>query len=57
MIEWTPPELEKRFPLHLRIADLAKRLTCSGRGGCGHKEVAVFPHLYDGKWSWIPPDP
>jgi hypothetical protein len=54
MIEWTPPELERRFGdcLNLRIADLAEKLSCRGEGGCGHSEVAVFPHLYDGEWKW-----
>jgi hypothetical protein len=54
VIEWTPPELERRFGarLDLRIADLAERLSCSGPGGCGKKDVAVFPHLYDLPWRW-----
>jgi hypothetical protein len=57
LIEWTPPELERRFGdrLDLRIADLAERLSCSGAGGCGAKDVAVFPHLYDLPWRWSPP--
>jgi hypothetical protein len=54
VVEWTPPELERRFgdKLGLRIADLAPRLRCNPPEGCGHDEVAVFPHLYDGAWSW-----
>jgi hypothetical protein len=56
IIEWTPPELERRFPPHSRIADIASRLSCSGPGGCGHKEVAVFAHLYDLPYRWIPAD-
>lgn len=57
LIEWTPPELETRFGgrLDLRIADLAARLSCTGPGGCGAKDVAVFPHLYDLPWRWSPP--
>lgn len=56
LIEWTPPELERRFGdrLELRIVDVASRLSCAGEEGCGSREVAVFPHLYDGKWSWPP---
>jgi hypothetical protein len=57
LIEWTPPELEKRFggQLDRRIADIASRLSCKGEGGCGAKDVAVFPHLYDLPWTWAPP--
>ncbi len=57
LIEWTPAELERRFGerLDLRIADIAKRLTCSGDEGCGSRDIAVFPHLYDGAWTWPPP--
>ncbi|HZL00278.1 MAG TPA: hypothetical protein VFC47_10275, partial [Caulobacteraceae bacterium] len=37
LIEWTPPELQERFGsrLDLRIADVARRLSCTGEGGCG----------------------
>jgi len=58
LVEWTPPELLERFGdrLGLRIADLASRLSCTGEGGCGSDDVAVFPHLYDGPWSWVPPE-
>jgi hypothetical protein len=54
LIEWTPPELERLFGqrLDLRIADLAARFTCAGEGGCGSHDIAVFPHLYDGAWTW-----
>lgn len=54
LVEWTPPELEKRFGerLDLRIRDLAARLTCAGEGGCGLHNIAVFPHLYDWPWTW-----
>lgn len=57
-VEWTPPELLARFGerLSLEIADLVPRLACVGDKGCGSKEVAVGPHLYDGEWSW-PPKP
>ena len=56
MVEWTPPSLLQRFGdrLDLRIADLVPRLSCSGADGCGAKEVAVGPHLYDGDWTWPP---
>lgn len=56
MIEWTPPELVGRFggQLGLKIADIVPRLSCSGEEGCGSKEVAVGPHLYDGEWTWPP---
>ncbi|MBV9511959.1 MAG: hypothetical protein JO303_16925 [Caulobacteraceae bacterium] len=55
-IEWTPPELLKRFEtnLDLPLKTLAPRLSCSGDEGCGSHDVAVFPHLYDGPWSWPP---
>jgi len=58
LVEWTPPELERRFGQRpdLRIADLAGRLSCAGAGGCGAKDVAVFPHLCDLPWRWSPPD-
>ncbi|MEO6339628.1 MAG: hypothetical protein ABIO39_06290 [Caulobacteraceae bacterium] len=54
MIEWTPPELLEKFAdkLGLPIADLVPRLSCKGEGGCGFAEVAVFPHRYDGEWTW-----
>lgn len=59
MIEWTPADLERRFGhvLDLRIADLAPRLSCSAEDGCGSHDIAVFPHAYDGPWSWPPDDP
>jgi hypothetical protein len=54
LLEWTPPELQRRFGdrLGLKIADIALRLSCAGEGGCGSHDVAVFPHLYEGRWSW-----
>lgn len=57
-IEWTPPELQKKFGDRpdIKVADIAARLSCAGDEGCGSKEIAVFPHLYDGVWSWTPPD-
>lgn len=53
-IEWTPQELLAKFEgkLDLKLADLVPRLACTGQEGCGSKEVAVFPHLYDGEWRW-----
>lgn len=47
MVEWSPADLEEKFAdrLGLRLFDLVPRLTCSGPEGCGHKEVAVFPHF------------
>jgi hypothetical protein len=57
LIEWTPPDLVEKFGdrIKLRIADLGARFTCTGEGGCGSHDIAVFPHLYDGPWSWAPP--
>ena len=54
MIEWTPPELAKRFDTwpELRIVDLYPRLGCKGGDGCGGKDVAVFNSPYQGSWSW-----
>lgn len=60
LVEITPPELQARFgdKLSLRIADLCERLSCKGAGGCGSKDIAVFPHLYDdASWRWTPPAP
>lgn len=56
--EWTPPELDRRFGERpdLRISALVERLACVGEGGCGGREVAVFPHLYDGVWPLPPAD-
>jgi hypothetical protein len=56
LIEWTPRELHRRFAdrLNLRIANLASRLTCAGDDGCGSVQVAVFPHPFEGDWSWTP---
>ncbi len=53
-LEWTPPELEAKFGRmpKVRIADLVPRLKCSGEGGCGSTDIAVFPHLYDGDWVY-----
>ena len=55
-IEWTPPELLRRFAnqLDLPLKMLVPRLTCTGDEGCGSNDIAVFPHLYDGSWSWPP---
>lgn len=57
-IEWMPEELLKKFGdrTHVKIADIAARLSCSGDEGCGATDVAVFPHLFDGVWSWTPPE-
>lgn len=51
LAEWTPPELARRFPAELNIADLAARLACTGEDGCGSRDIAVFPHLFDGVWT------
>lgn len=53
LIEWTPPELYRRFGSspRLRIADIARRLSCAGEEGCGSRDIAVFPHLFDGRWN------
>ncbi len=58
LIEWTPEDLLEKFGdrTHVKIADIAARLSCAGEEGCGSTDVAVFPHLYDGPWSWTPPD-
>ena len=57
LTEWTPPDLVEKFGdrTKLRIADLGARFICTGEGGCGSHDIAVFPHLYDGPWSWAPP--
>lgn len=57
LVEWTPPELAARFGdgATLRIALLVERLRCIGPTGCGSAEIAVFPHLYDGRWDWDEP--
>jgi len=56
LVEWTPPELAERFGdrTGVRIAAIAERLSCAGDEGCGSREVAVFPHLYDDPWTWAP---
>jgi hypothetical protein len=56
LIEWTPPELDRRFGQRpdVKIAVVASRLLCAGDGGCGSHDIAVFPHLYDGDWRWTP---
>jgi hypothetical protein len=56
LVEWPPPELARRFggTPDLRIANLVPRLACVGDEGCGSRDVAVFPHLYDGDWRWPP---
>ena len=58
LIEWTPPELERRFGDRpdLKIAAVALRLRCAGEGGCGSDNIAVFPHFYDQPWTWSPAD-
>lgn len=48
LVEWTPPDLARRFAPELLVADLAAQLACAGEGGCGSRDVAVFPHLFDG---------
>ena len=55
-IEWTPPELLRRFAtqLDLPLKVLVPRLSCTGEDGCGSHDIAVFPHLYDGSWAWPP---
>jgi len=52
LVEWTPPELARRFADRpgTPIAALVERLSCAGETGCGSKEIAVFPHAYDGTW-------
>jgi hypothetical protein len=55
-IEWTPADLLERFGnrLDLPLKDLVPRLSCTGEEGCGSHDIAVFPHLYDGAWTWPP---
>lgn len=57
--EWTPAELERRFGDRpgLRIDQLVPRLACAGDGGCGSRDIAVFPHYDERGWTWSPPDP
>jgi len=57
LIEWTPADLVERFGVREfpRIADVVPRLVCSGGDGCGSREIAVFPHLYNQPWKWPPP--
>jgi hypothetical protein len=57
LVEWTPPELARRYSdrTALRIAALVDRLACGGEAGCRSREIAVFPHPYDGPWTWTPP--
>lgn len=52
LVEWTPPELARRFgdQPRVRIAVIVERLSCAGEHGCGSKEIAAFPHAYDGAW-------
>jgi len=56
IVEWTPPALAERFTgkLHVTIADLVDRVACTGEGGCGSKDIALFPHPYDHPWRWPP---
>lgn len=57
LIEWTPPELARRFgeKVDLKLADLVPRLACTGDEGCGSHEIAVFPNFWPGDWRWTPP--
>ena len=57
IIEWTPPELLRRFEnrVDLPLKELVPRLACTGEDGCGSHDIAVFPHLYDQPWTWPPP--
>ena len=57
LVEWTPPQLLEKFEgkVGLKVADLVPRLSCTGEEGCGSKEIAVFPHFYDGIWRWRQP--
>ena len=52
IIEWMPLELKRRFGAtpQLRLSSLVPRLACTCDLGCGSKEVAMFPELYDETW-------
>jgi hypothetical protein len=54
LTEWAPAELSERFrgKESLKVKDLAERICCTGAGGCGSNDVAVWPHLFDGMWTW-----
>jgi len=56
IVEWTPPMLLEKFGDRpgLTIQKLFPHLACKGEGGCGSRDVVVFPHLYDHKWEWPP---
>lgn len=58
LVAWTPPDLAERFGhrTDLRLADLVPRLACVGEGGCGSREIAVFPEFWPGDWRWTPPE-
>ena len=58
IVEWTPSDLAERFDgkFDTTIADLVGRVACKGDGGCGSKNIALFPHPYDHAWTWPPSD-
>lgn len=53
LTEWTPADLAERFSgkEEASIRDVAPRLKCSSEP-CGSTAIAVFPHLFDGVWTW-----
>jgi hypothetical protein len=57
IVEWTPPVLAERFDgkLDTTIGDLVGRVACKGEGGCGSRNIALFPHPYDHDWTWPNP--
>lgn len=57
LVELTPPDMAERFPdrLGLTMADLMAKLTCNkDHGGCGSRDIAIWPHPYAHKWTWEP---
>ncbi|HEY3949599.1 hypothetical protein [Phenylobacterium sp.] len=54
LTEWTPPDLCERFEKtpDLPVRAIAARLRCAGAGGCGSSDIVVWPHLFDGMWTW-----
>ena len=56
IVEWAPPDLAEGFAskLDTTISAVLARVACKGEGGCGSKNVALFPHAYDHAWTTGP---